>query len=82
MKTNKLRMLLMQVEMPTNTNDDELVSLNDELAKNLIGVIGSGNGNCSNNNSCNNNGVCHGNPTCNGNGTCKISKEIREFDQF
>ena len=86
MKTNKLRMLLMQVEAPANTNDDELISLNDELAKNLVGVFGSGNGSCSGNSGCSNNGECSGNSSCTNNGTCNYScgpKEIfMEIDGF
>ncbi len=65
----------MQVETPENT-DDELVNLNDELAKNLMGVFGSANGICINNGGCSNNNVCWSNPSCIGNNTCTNGREI------
>ncbi len=66
MKNDKLARLLTQVETSVNT-DDELVNLNDELAKNLMGVFGSSNGVCANNGSCSHNRVCINNPICHGN---------------
>lgn len=72
MQNRKLAELLQKVEanQASEAQDDQLFSINEELAKNIRAVYGGGNGECSNNDSCNNNGTCKNNYTCNGNGSC------------
>ena len=71
MQNRKLAQLLQKVEAnQANESQDELFSINDELAKNIRAVYGGGNGDCANNTSCDNNGTCKNNGTCNANGTC------------
>ena len=70
MNSDKLKLLLLQVEHTTTTEELEFVPLNEELSKNLIHVFGRHNGACGSNDSCNNNGECCGNTCCDGNGTC------------
>ena len=77
MQNRKLAELLQKVEASqTNDAQDQLFSINDELAKNIRAVYGGGNGSCSGNNSCDNNGSCTNNGTCNGNGTCNNPKVV------
>lgn len=81
MQNQKLASLLHKLEGQQNQlQDDQFVSINDELAKNIRAVYGAGNGSCSNNNSCDNNGTCNNNPSCNGNGTCE-GKVVIIIDQ-
>jgi hypothetical protein len=73
MQNQRLSLLLVKLEAAkrNETEEDQIVSINDELAKNIRAVYGSGNGVCQNNTDCSDNGSCHNNGTCHGpNGTC------------
>ncbi len=75
-------MLLTQVETPEIAEDDELVSLNDELAENLVSVYGAVNAICAGNGACSNNAVCFGNGSCPGpNGICIIGDIPKPIDR-
>ena len=85
MQNRKLAQFLQKVEARQDENqDDQLLSINDEMAKNIRAVYGGGNGVCNNNGSCDNNGSCSNNTSGPGpNGTCNGSctKEIEVIEE-
>ena len=75
MQNQKLSELLrkMEASKDSQSDEDQIVSINEELAKNIRAVYAGANNQCSNNMSCDNNDVCDGNSSCFGNGNCSSS---------